>query len=126
MTGWNSRTGIVCTLLLFLLFPVSCASEGKQESRKPPPAEVTGEAEEDSTNMQKISGRISMKGSMPNTYLALTTDSGTEYKITGPAEEKLAADYQYTTATVSGKVVKEAVGPGFPAEFRAEKIISPE
>jgi ABC-type oligopeptide transport system substrate-binding subunit len=125
MTGGNSRTSILWLLLLFLLFvPLSCVSEGKQESSKPSVPEESGEAEEDSTDMQKISGRISMKGSMPNTYLALTTGSGKEYKITGPLEEKLAADYQYEDVTLSGEIVKEAVGPGFPAEFRAAEIIS--
>jgi hypothetical protein len=116
MTERNIRASILWLFLLFLLLPLSCASEGKQESTKPPAPEENDAAE--------ISGRISMKGSMPNTYLALTTGSGKEYKITGPLQDKLAEDYQYKTVTLAGEIVKEAVGPGFPAEFQAAEIIS--
>lgn len=115
----NSRTSIVCILLLFLLLPLSCASEGKQET--PESGGTTAPEENDAA---EINGQISMKGSMPNTYLALSTESGKEYKITGPLKEKLAADYQYKEVTLAGEIVKEAVGPGFPAEFRAEIISS--
>ncbi len=104
---------ITATLLLFGI-AFSCASDGTREKESEDLEAVTGSV---------FAGTLSMKGSEPHTYLALTTEEGIEYKITGPLEKKLAGAYQYKKVTVAGKIVKEAVGPGFPAELNVSEIL---
>lgn len=91
-------------ILVSFLFAIStaCVSEGKSEDR-----------------METISGTLSMKGSEPHTYLALTTEDGTEYRITGPLMEELSVNFQYKKIELSGTVTRAALGPGAPAEFLA-------
>lgn len=101
---------------IFLLFPFSCASrcdddQGEDTDEKTAPAEIV------------VTGTISIKGSEPFTYTALTEDGGAVYKITGPLEEELAKHYQYKKVTLAGGITKEDGGPGIPAELLVDKII---
>jgi len=68
-------------------------------------------------NMQHIKGRISMKGSMPNTYLVLKDENtGKDYRIINPSKFSLL-QMQDSIVDVSATVTKKAIGPGFPAQI---------
>lgn len=121
------QTGHPLLIVFFIassfIFIHSCASEGQREEPAIEKPDAKGrQTTGDDGGGTIIEGTISMKGSMPRTYLACTTADGTEYKITGPLEEKLALEFQNKTVSLAGTIVREAVGPGFPAEFRVETI----
>lgn len=107
---------IFCILLPSLLLPVASMSSGSTER----PDQQAGEAADTGT----ITGRITIKGSEPKTFVALTTEAGTVYEITGPLTGRLQEEYQYRTVTLEGALVRTSAGPGMPAQFRAEKIVS--
>lgn len=71
-------------------------------------------------------GRISVRGNEPHTYLALVTSDNQEYRIVGDLEQKIRSSYQNKRVTVAGRIVKEALGPGFPTELRVEKVLKVE
>jgi len=50
---------------------------------------------------ETLEGRISIKGSEPHTYIALSTPDQT-FQLTGDRAEVLAADYQNRTVRVEG------------------------
>lgn len=67
----------------------------------------------------EITGKLSVKGSEPFSYLALSGHEGKVYKLTGPRAEELRT-HQGEKVTVTARITKEAVGPGFPAEAEVE------
>jgi len=69
-----------------------------------------------------IEGIITIKGSEPNTYVNLKTTNNINYAIVGGLKEKLQNFYQYKTVKLEGEVVKEAIGPVFPAKFLAHQL----
>lgn len=79
---------------------------------------ATGNSEEPS---QEFKGRIAVKGSEPFTQIVLVTGEG-DYALVGDIAEKLSC-YQGTVVKLSGEVVAEAVGPGFPAKVQVSRIV---
>ncbi len=71
-----------------------------------------------------IRGKISVKGNEPFTYLCLTTEIGTEYRISGQYLELIWRKHQMQMVELKGEIVKKAIGPGFPARFNASEILS--
>ncbi len=71
-----------------------------------------------------IQGRISVKGNEPHTFLSLTTDSNIEYQLTGDYNDKIRRIYQLQIITLKGEIKRDAIGPGFPALFDVQKIVS--
>ena len=69
-----------------------------------------------------LQGRISVKGNEPHTYLALSTGES-EYSLVGPLRDSLLKQYQGKYLKVRGEIVKEALGPGYPAEFEVQDIV---
>ena len=70
----------------------------------------------------ELKGHISMKGSAHHSYLAIYDKSSqTSYKIQNKEKFNLEA-YQNRDVVVEVKVVKEAIGPGFPAEIEILKL----
>lgn len=74
-------------------------------------------------NLEEISGKVAMVGHSPFTYLSVRGEDQVEYKVVGLLEEKLTGNYQGKVVTLKGGITKKAIGPGFPAEFTAVKII---
>jgi len=70
-----------------------------------------------------ITGKISVKGNMPHTFLCLTTDNRIDYKLIGAQKEYISNYLQQKTVTLRGVVTKDQIGPGFPAEFEVIKIL---
>lgn len=71
----------------------------------------------------QISGKIAVVGNMPFTFLNLVTADNIEYRIVGPLEKKMRQNMQQMILTVEGKIIKKAIGPGFPAEFEVFEIL---
>ena len=76
------------------------------------------------THLKKVSGKLAMVGHSPFTYLSIRGKDQVEYRIVGPMEEQLAKEYQGKTITLKGTVTKNALGPGFPAEFTVQAIVN--
>jgi hypothetical protein len=73
-------------------------------------------------NIMEIEGRVAMKGSSPHTYLSIKdTKSQKSYKILNQAEFDLMRK-QNQMIKVKAVLVKEAVGPGFPAAIEVVEV----
>jgi len=73
-------------------------------------------------NVMEIEGRVAMKGSSPHTYLSIKdTKSHKSYKIQNQAKFDLMTK-QNQTVKVKAVLVKEAVGPGFPAVIEVIEV----
>lgn len=68
-----------------------------------------------------LSGRVTLAGSAPHSYVRILS-AQTEYRLVGPQEQQLREQWQGREVRVDGRVVKEAIGPGFPAEFEVKHI----
>ena len=68
-------------------------------------------------------GRVSVKGNEPHSYVVLVTQDDTAYRLVGDLAPRIRKEYQNMTIVVRGCIVKEAVGPGFPAELHVEEIV---
>ena len=94
------------TLLASVL--LACASSSEPSDRSlPEPAIV-------------VSGRVVVVGSDPHVLLVIVTDAGEEYELTGD----LATDLwrlQQRRVTVHGRLVRQAYGPGLPAQLEVDE-----
>ena len=73
-------------------------------------------------NMMELEGRVAMKGSAPHTYLSIKdSKSQKSYKIQNQAEFDLMKK-QNQTVKLKAVVIKEAVGPGFPAIIKVVEV----
>lgn len=72
--------------------------------------------------LMEIEGKLSVKGLSANTYLAIQ-DSKTKrnYKIQNQENFNLI-DRQKQTVRVKAILIKEAVGPGFPAVIKVVEV----
>ncbi len=66
----------------------------------------------------ELTGRVTVTGSAPLTVLVLVTETD-HYEIVGDLAPELRK-LQQIHVTVRGSVVREAAGPGFPAEFQVD------
>lgn len=82
-------------------------------------------AQEEAPEVPSYRGKVSVKGSEPHTWTALTT-SDTVYKLTGSLTQEIRQEYQGHNLTIAGNIIKEALGPGFPAELEVIEIIKVE
>ena len=132
---------VIAGVFLLFLLPLACTSQenkgdgeqnrgggetvSDQKDQSPEPEKKgPDDRGEEEDGLTEITGKLSVKGSAPHTMLVLTTSGGREYQIVGDLEAELRDEYQYRTVTLKGEVVKQAVGPGFPAQFEAVKIVS--
>ena len=95
--------------MLFLLFGCTAGAQ------KVPISQQDG-------SMQ-ISGKVAVVGNVPFTFLNLVTADKVEYRLVGALEEKIRREMQQMILTVEGRIVKKAIGPGFPAEFEVFEIL---
>ena len=70
-----------------------------------------------------LKGKIAVKGNEPHTYLVLILEQNLEYAIVGDLRQEIWTKYQGQVIKVQGKIVKQAVGPGFPAELEVSEIL---
>ncbi len=115
--GFPRRFELLVSLFVLLFLLLACENGLTQGGKQPDPVTV-------SQRMQ-LKGKISVKGSEPHTYLCLSTDSRTDYRLTGELKDLIWTRFQQEMMTLEGVVSKKALGPGFPAEFIVHKIVKP-
>lgn len=71
---------------------------------------------------EAIEGRVSMVGSEPFTYLAITTGEGRQVALTGEKAEELEHEHQGRQVRVYGDIVREEQGPGQPARLEVSRF----
>jgi hypothetical protein len=69
-----------------------------------------------------VTGRIAVKGNEPLSYVALITQKG-DFSIVGPFRNEIRARYQGMFLKVRARIVREARGPGSPAELEVIEIL---
>lgn len=73
-------------------------------------------------NVMELEGRVAMKGSAPHTYLSIKdSKSQKSYKIVNQAEFDLMTK-QNQTVKVKAVLIKDAIGPGFPAVIEVVEV----
>ena len=69
-----------------------------------------------------IKGKIFLKGSMPHSYLGIKDIlSNKEYKIVNKSDFNLQK-LQNHTVKIEAKLIKDALGPGFPATIQVLRV----
>ena len=101
---------------------LACASDADQptapEAQTAPsgPAEPAAPAAEE---MIAVTGRVVATGSHPHVILVIVTDANEQYELVGEQADPLW-NLQQRQVTVSGRVVQQAAGPGFPAQLEVD------
>ena len=73
-------------------------------------------------NVMELEGRVAMKGSSPHTYLSIKdSKSQKSYKIQNQAKFNLVTK-QNQTVKVKAVLIKDAIGPGFPAIIEVVEV----
>ena len=73
-------------------------------------------------NVMELEGRVAVKGSSPHTYLSIKdSKSQKSYKIQNKAKFDLMRK-QNQTVKVKAVLLKEAIGPGFPAVIEVVEV----
>jgi uncharacterized protein YcfL len=73
-------------------------------------------------NVMELEGRVAVKGSERHTYLSIEdTKTQTSYKIHNQAKFDLM-NKQNQTVKVKAVLIKEAIGPGFPAVIEVVEV----
>ncbi|MCW8822200.1 MAG: hypothetical protein OQK45_08210 [Sulfurovum sp.] len=73
-------------------------------------------------NVMELEGRVAVKGSSPHTYLSIKdSKSQKSYKIQNPVKFDLMKK-QNQTVKVKAVLIKEAIGPGFPAVIEVVEV----
>lgn len=70
-----------------------------------------------------VSGRVTVTGSAPHVMLVIVTDD-VHYELVSAAAEDLW-ELQQRQVTVRGRIVRQALGPGFPARLAVDKYELP-
>ena len=72
---------------------------------------------------QQIEGRISVAGNEPFSYVRLVDPEQHEYRLVGPEAARIRRTLQGRDVILKGKIVRDAVGPGMPAEFEVREVV---
>jgi len=73
-------------------------------------------------NMIELEGRVAVKGSSPHTYLSIKdSKSHKSYKIQNQEKFDLMKK-QNQTVKIEAILIKEAIGPGFPAVIEVVEV----
>ena len=73
-------------------------------------------------NIMELEGRVAMKGSSPHTYLSIKdSKSQKSYRIQNQTQFDLIKK-QNQTVHLKAVLVKEAIGPGFPAVIEVIEV----
>jgi hypothetical protein len=84
---------------------------------------ASSRARGEDTREQQLTGRLFLTGNVPHAFLVLEDSEGVLYRLTGEVVEELTRNAQGRTAVLRGRVVREALGPGRPAEFLVARVL---
>ena len=104
------RAGAALGLAAGMLLACVSAEPGGAPERVPERAEPAP--------LIAVTGRVTVTGSEPNVQLVIVADALTYELVGAPAGELWGL--QQRRVTVRGRVVREAYGPGFPAQLQVE------
>ena len=93
------------TLLASVL--LACASSSEPSDQDEPAATIV------------VTGRVVVVGSDPHVLLVIVTEAGDEYELTGEPAVALWR-LQQRRVTVHGRLVRQAYGPGAPAQLEVD------
>ena len=116
------RAALLASLISLLISASVCFAQPRPEVSE---QDAEPESGRKADTGSVLTGTVTVKGSEPRTFVALTTGDGKVYRITGPLAGDLGSSYQYRKATLRGKITQTAAGPGMEAVFQAEEIVSP-
>ena len=71
-----------------------------------------------------LTGRVTVRGSEPHTVVVIASAERGDVELTGRLEPEIRARHQGRVLTLRCRIVREAIGPGFPAQAEALKIVS--
>lgn len=106
------RAGAALGLAAGMLLACVSAEPGGAPERVPEPERA------EPAPLIAVTGRVTVTGSEPNVQLVIVADALTYELVGAPAAELWGL--QQRRVTVRGRVVREAYGPGFPAQLRVE------
>lgn len=104
MTGPGALLAMAAGVLL------ACASDAERPVAPEPPAAS------EAAQVVAVTGRVVVTGSDPHVALVVVTETGKQYELVGERADPLW-DLQQRRVTVRGRVVQQALGPGFPAQL---------
>jgi hypothetical protein len=76
-----------------------------------------------SCNSLTLSGRVSVKGNEPLTYLVLVSEEKGAFTIVGPLKEEIRRNHQGKYLKVRGRIVEEPQGPGLHPNLEVLEIL---
>lgn len=82
------------------------------------------EVKNKSGEIMELTGRISVKGNEPHSWLCLTDSSNRAYRLKGDLTDEIRLKYQQRTITIKGELLSLSRDPGIPAGFRVEEILA--
>lgn len=70
-----------------------------------------------------LTGRATIRGNEPHTQVVIASAERGEVQLTGKLAEEIRARHQGKLLELRCRLVREATGPGFPAEAEVVKIL---
>jgi len=107
-------TGAGAVLALAAGVLLACASDADQSAAPEAPAEAQ--------EMVAVTGRVVATGSDPFVILVIVTGANEQYELVGEQADPLW-DLQQRQVTVRGRIVQQALGPGFPAQLEVDSHV---
>jgi len=71
-----------------------------------------------------LTGRVTVRGSEPHTTLVMASAERGDVQLGGKLANEIRSRHQGRVVEVRCRIVREAKGPGFPAEAEVLKIVS--
>ncbi len=71
-----------------------------------------------------LTGRVTVRGSEPHTMVVIASVQRGDVQLSGRLAEQIRSRHQGRVLEVRCRILREALGPGFPAEAEALKILS--
>ena len=92
---------------------LACASDADRPAATEPPSAS------EAAQAVAVTGQVTVTGSDPHVALVVVTEAGTQYELVGERAGPLW-DLQQRQVTVRGRIVQQALGPGFPAQLEVD------
>ena len=71
-----------------------------------------------------LTGRVTVRGSEPHTMVVIESAERGEVQLSGALAGEIRAKHQGRVVQLRCRMVREALGPGFPAEAEVVRILN--